>query len=1157
MSGVLSPLDRANAAQRAASDPTVSAFVSASAGSGKTKLLTDRLLRLMLGGADPARIQCLTFTKAAAAEMALRLQRRLGQWVTMADAALDAELAGIGVEPSDAVRSRARALFATVLDLPGGMRIGTIHAFCQSLLRRFPLEARLSPHFVLADDRDTALAWQEARETMLRRADAAGDALETVAPWSSLDGFGRLVQGLQARPEALAALGRLSPEDLLVAMRRTLGARDFDPVAAMSGMDEATLRRIATPLLTHKSKTYSMTGQVVCDTLALAPADRVICWEEWCKTFLKKDDEPKLTSFRHHSKAGQDPAMEDAVTAEAARLLAIIDGRKAAELAHVATAFLLLARPVLSAYEDGKSRTARLDYADLIARTAELLRDPGAAWVLFKLDGGLDHLLLDEVQDTSPEQWDIAGQLTREFFAGEGARGETARTVFAVGDQKQSIYGFQGADPKAFEHWRDRLGAEVRQGGQSWRDVPLDVSFRSTAPVLALVDSVFDDAGAAPGVAHQGTLTHVVKRTGEAGRIELWPRLATPEPEALDAWATPEANRTSRQPRQRLAEALAASIRQWLDEGRMLPSKGRPLTPGDILVLVRKRDAFGRAFVTALKTRGVAVAGLDRMTLTAEPAIVDMLTLCDALLLPQDDLALACVLTSPLGGLSDEQLMRLALGRKSGLFQALKDSQEPECQTAAAFLEALYARVDHTPPHALLAEALGRLGGRARLLARFGQEAGEPLDELLAAALRHAETHPPSLQGFLQWVRQSAASVKREAEAGHAEALDAVRIMTVHGAKGLQAPLVILPDTTGTPPREQGLAWLTDPQTGLDLPVWCPAARLSCAALRSYRADQDQLLAQERNRLLYVALTRAEDWLLVCGFAPKKEPPESWYNQIARGFERLGVEEQPAAFGLADYPGTIRAWETAQTAPVPAASGRTEIASVSLPSWAGSAPLWQPAALPAEPVLPQPLAPSRPENAQLGAVPEADSPLLARDTKGARFRRGQVVHALLQHLPALPVSAREDAARRFIAASLPDLPDADELLGEVMAVLDHPELTALFGPTSRAEVPLSGVVRGASGPQVIGGLVDRLAFPAHPGGDVLIADYKTNRNPPASVQQTPVLYLRQLAAYRAVLRDIFPQSRILCALVWTVGAKVQIIPPELLDGHAPDASSLA
>ena len=1146
----LSARDIANRQQRIASDPGVSAFVSASAGSGKTKLLTDRLLRLMLGGAQPGRIQCLTFTKAAAAEMALRLQKRLGAWVTMGDARLDAELAALDVIPTPELRDQARALFGVVLDLPGGMRIGTIHAFCQSLLRRFPLEAQLSPHFELADDRDQAIAWQQARETMLAGSHTPErrSALERLAGQASLGTFGGLVQLLQtdrARLEAVAT--RPDPLGALMRVLRATTPHTLGDDAIWQG--ERDLRLLFEEIKAKATKSSIERAERVLAWLSLPAEAREENWGKWRREFFADSGAARaLGAFVHHTRQDRFPDLERIVTAEQDRIRRIEDGWKAHEVAELSDALLTLALPVTQAYAAGKTLSLRLDYEDLIARTAQLLVDPGAAWVMFKLDGGLDHLLLDEVQDTAPAQWRIAASLTAEFFTGLGARPDVSRTVFAVGDRKQSIYGFQGADPDAFEHWRGVLRRRVESSGQEWRDVSLDVSFRSTAPVLKLVDAVFAQNLASPGVAEDGALHHIADRAAHAGRCEIWPLVPKPDSVSVSPWDVPRENLRQISAMQRLADALAEWIAAQITTGARLESQDRPIGAGDFLVLVRRRNAFPAALVRALKTRGVKVAGLDRMVLTAQPAIADLMTLCDTLLLPQDDLSLACVLTSPLGGLSDDRLMELAPLREGSLWDALRASDAPDCQAAVTFIATLLSRVDHASPHALLSEALGRLGGRARLLARLGPEAAEPIDELLSAALRHAQTHPPSLQGFLHWLRQSAAEVKREPEGPGGEGFDAVRIMTVHGAKGLQAPVVILPDTTSLPPGDEPIVWAVDPSGAL--PIWSPRDSLRCDAARELRKTLLDRQAEEQNRLLYVALTRAEDRLLVCGWDTGREQPTTWYNHVKRGFEALAAETARFAEVAEPWPGDVMRLASPQEAePVRKTEGAVR-AVPPLPHWTGRAPLWRPAPPPVEPPLPTPLAPSRPDGVSLGDIPQAASPLAQRDASGARFRRGQLIHSLLQHLPDLPPHARAPAALRHVTQAGQDIADAHALVAEVMEVLDHPDLATLFGPSSRAEIPLTGVIAG----QVIGGMVDRLGVEQN---RVIIADYKTNRLAPKTPEDVTVLYLRQMAAYRALLAAIHPTRDIECWLIWTVGAQMMALPPALLDRHAPGAARAA
>jgi ATP-dependent helicase/nuclease subunit A len=560
------------------------------------------------------------------------------------------------------------------------------------------------------------------------------------------------------------------------------------------------------------------------------------------------------------------------------------------------------------------------------------------------------------------------------------------------------------------------------------------------------------------------------------------------------------------------------------------------------MVLVRRRNDFGRALVRALKSHGVPVAGLDRLMLTEQPSVQDLMALADALLLPQDDLTFACLLTSPLGGLSDDSLMDLAIGRQAPLWETLRAraAERADWQAAWAFFAELLSRVDYVSPHALFAEALGPLGGRARLYARLGPEAAEPVDELLNAALAYARMHPPSLQGFLHWLRRSGAEVKREAEG----AGGLVRVMTVHGAKGLQAPLVILPDTTALPPDEGALLWATDPATRRTVPIWSPRRELRCNAAQRLRDAAGTRRMEEHNRLLYVALTRAEDRLVVCGWQTRRGLDDAcWYRQVERGFDALPVERE--AFG--DWEGERLRYATKQRAEPD--RGRTEGGGqpvAAAPRWVGQAPDWRAEPPPAEPGRPERLAPSRPEGADLGPVPAAASPLAAREAAANRFVRGTLIHALLQHLPDLPPERRLAAAQSWLDRPGNGLAagEADALAGETMAILDHPALAPLFGPDSRAEVPLTGLI----GDSVVGGLVDRLAVL---DDRVLVADYKTNRRPPARLEDTPVLYLRQMAAYRAVLRHIFPGREVVCALVWTQSSQVVILPDALLESHNP------
>jgi ATP-dependent helicase/nuclease subunit A len=1138
-------LEQANNQQRAASDPACSAFVAASAGSGKTKLLTDRLLRLMLTGTKPERILCLTYTKAAAAEMEIRLNRRLGAWVALPDAELDAELGKLGVVPNARIRDAARKLFADVLDLPGGMRIGTIHAFCQSVLRRFPLEAALSPHFSLEDEFEAAARLRESREKTL--ADPAGRAaIFALAAEANEHDFAGLTEKFAAGENDIFDLLNHVSEPAFAAMQRAALAAPEDDHDAILRRAIAWERehhvtnawRRISELGTKNGKSLSLKNLA---WLAHDAEQRALRWVHWVEGHFTKDGDPrKIPALTGKSLGAEHHILHPALEAEHTRITTIEEARRAARLAALNTSLMQLARPILQRDQAQKSGEASVSYADLIAYTQNLLKNPDdVAWILYKLDGGIDHLLLDEVQDTAPAQWEITGAIAGEFFAGHGAR-DAKRTIFAVGDPKQSIFSFQGADLHSFETYRDKFRDRVRDAGESWLDGSLSVSFRSTTPILRLVDAVFAEGFATEGVCPPHTLAHVVSREGQAGAVTLWPLTSAEPASPLPPWSVPDRYESAQSAKTALAQSIAQHIQTALATAQPLPSRNRPVTPGDFLILVRHRDELVTAITRACKERGVPVAGADRMILTEQQAVSDLLALCDALLLPEDDLAFAHYLASPLGGLTDESLMALALNRRASLSATLfaRRAEHPDWQAASDIFQSLLAQADYISPHALLSQILHTHAGRANLLRRLGPEAAEPIDELLAEAMNFANRAPASLQAFLFTLRQSGAAIKREAEA----AGDVVRIMTVHGAKGLQAPIVILPDTTSLPNPRETLFWLPVPQQDTKIPIFCPRAELRSQAVAQAVADNRSADLAEYNRLLYVALTRAEDELIIAGAQGARKPPDNcWYNAIQAGFARLGA--------AASEDGTLTL-ATPQSATPDRIDTKTAAPTATLPAWTGAAPDWRATLPAAETTRPEPLAPSRNTDdaakRAIAASPLGDHLAQFRAARAAALAKGRAVHALLQHLPDLAAPSRRAAAQKFLASPGLDLPAgaATQITNAVLAIIENPALAPLFAPGSRAEIPLAGVVADTE----IGGLVDRLAVTPTA---ILLADYKTDRAPPASPADIPAAYLRQLAAYSAILQQIFPNLPVECTLIWTETATPMQIAPHLLARHAP------
>lgn len=1161
--------------QRLAADPDASVWVAASAGSGKTKVLTDRVLRLLLGGAAPSRILCLTFTKAAAAEMALRVSRTLSGWVTMDDGALDMALADLsGKRPSDALRVRARQLFARVVDCPGGLKIQTIHAFCQSLLRRFPLEAGVAPQFEALDDvAAAALVRESLGETLLaaRLDPQSGLGAATLALSSVLseDEFANLTNHLVSERGRLALIfdrcgGLAGALDEVYKELDISGFETFDgalaEACADAAFDAAGLRAAVAILLGGQKTDIDRAGQMA-PWLAADVAERAARFDDWREAFFTKAGAPRAKLATQKATAAA-----PALLAELERLIRLDERLRAIRTGGFTAALLRLADGLLGRYGEKKARRACLDFDDLILRAIHLLSGR-VPWVLYKLDGGLDHILIDEAQDTNPDQWRVVAALADEFFAGQGGREEPGalRTVFAVGDEKQSIFSFQRADPAEFAAMRAHFARRAVEAGRDWRPVDLSVSFRSVAAVLECVDAVFADPANKAGVVSQPDqiVRHIPFRRGAGGLVEWWPPLPPPvEPEEPEPWRPPAGNiRAEAPPSARLAAAIAQTIRDWLDAGERLEARDRPIRPGDILVLVRTRSRFVNELTRALKDRSVPVAGADRMTLSASLAVQDLAAAGDFLLLPDDDLTLATLLKGPFIGLSEEQLFDVAYQRRGRLWPALlaKAESDPAFRPAAGWLTDLLARVDFVRPYELFAELLARpcpadaISGRRALLSRLGPDAGEAVEEFLAMALSFERTEAPSLQRFLGWFAASQAQVKREQEQG----ADQVRIMTVHGSKGLQAPIVFMPDTAAAPTRSALVLWPEsgrDDNAGRTVPLYAPRRSFEAPQAAKARALADRRRDEEYRRLLYVALTRAEDRLYVCGYQTGRKPPDHCWSALV-GAALAGGLGEAITVTLPDGE-ALQGWRrvTPQTVPVRQESlvSKEQETAPPPPDWLRRlAPLAAPDA--------RPLTPSRPDADEPGltsplsgdgaAVGPARGPMARRDD-GARFRRGLVVHRLLQTLPDFPAAERSAAGRRYLDSCHGDLPPdlRDAWLSETLTVLDLPEAAALFGRGSRAEAALVGMVETPSGERrVLSGQIDRLALTEDA---VWIVDYKTNRPVPDAVQDVAAVYVRQMAAYRAALAQMHPGRAVRCLLLWTDGPKLMELPAEMLDAAA-------
>ena len=1103
--------DAASEAQFRAARPDASTWLAANAGSGKTKVLTDRVARLLLKGVQPQHILCLTYTKAAASEMQNRLFKRLGEWAMLGDPALIAALTELG-EVNTAAKdlAQARTLFARAIETPGGLKIQTIHSFCASLLRRFPLEAGVSPQFSEMDERAGQLLRAEIMEDFAQGPKAPlVDALarhvsdsdfETLTAaicqrradfgqplgWDGLLDLFELPEGFgEAALEALVFLG--GEEELLQRTRGMLGqggTTDQRAAAKLAGITKPTLADLDT------LESVFLTG---------AGAK---------EPFTAKIDKFPTKKLResHLSLMDQlEPLMLRVEDARAKRL-ALTAARKSHDLHRFAAAFL-------PEYERRKQLRGWLDFDDLILKARQLLNDPGvAAWVLYRLDGGIDHILVDEAQDTSPVQWDVIEKLAQEFTAGEGARSDVERTIFVVGDKKQSIYSFQGADPDAFDRMQQEFGHRLAETGAGLQDASLDFSFRSSAAILKLVDLVFRDS---PRAGFRKEALHRAFKSDLPGRVDLWPVVEKVEDDEDPDWTSPVDRPSSRHHTVILAERIAQSIKQMIDTGVTIPEDGpergtfqrRPVQAGDFLILVQRRSDLFSEIIRACKKAELPIAGADRLKVGAELAVKDIAALLRFLALPEDSLSLAEALKSPLFSWGEQALFDLAHRREAMyLWPALRE-RAGEFPETMAVLDDLRANADFLRPYDLIERILTRHGGRRKLLGRLGPEAEDGINALLSQALAYERTDVPSLTGFLVWMQTDDLEIKRQMGA----AGNMIRVMSVHGSKGLEAPIVILPDTAKRQPPRDAEIMLAE-----GTPVWkLPKEQMPPAMLTAREAAQEKL-QNERLRLLYVALTRAEKWLIVAAAGEVGEQGDSWYRMVEGAMRDGGAVECTSGGGTGlrlqhgDWDGLPLVMPPVQ-----------EAAKHRLPE-----------------VFARPAAPYAAPKPALSPSDLGGAKALPGDQgmdEDAAKARGSRLHLLLEHLPGRPEADWPQLAQNLLQAA----GDTAELLDEASAVLRNADLSRIFQPDTLAEVPVTADLDGTR----LHGIIDRLIVTPE---KILAVDFKSNATVPESPDQCPEGLLRQMGAYAHALGQIYPDRTVETALLWTRNATLMPLPHELV-----------
>ena len=1149
--------------QARAADPAINAFVMANAGSGKTTTLVDRVARLLLDGSKPDAILCLTFTKAAAAEMQRRLYQRLGAWAVATDEDLRKDLGKLEARDPEAYDrlglSRARALFARALETPGGLKIQTIHAFCEQLLRRFPIEAGVSPGFRVIDDAEAAAVSAIAREALAHASlsgayPALTEAYAAMSETLHHEAFEAMFGVFEAKRAALGAYVEHAESEggLADFVARSVGFADA------AEADAETIEAAAADPAAIDTSRWLWAADALDRAKAAGDRDRareIRVFVESVRSgtagfgdlqaLLLTQKGTPATWCARSAAARAEPGLCDWLGEQQARVVEAAQRLRAAHVAAETTHALTLAGTYAQAYAAAKTATGALDFADLIVRARALLTDgPGAAWVLYKLDGGVDHLLIDEAQDTSPEQWAIARALTEEFFAGAGAREDgRERTIFVVGDEKQSIFSFQGAAPERLLAESQTYHRLAMAAGRSFETVELLQSWRSTPEVLAFVDRVFavpDHARAlSPGRGEIGdradvVVSHTAGRAAGPGTVDLWPEEKDDPAEDRRAWDDPLDAGSSHGARRRVAERIVAEVRAIVETGEAVHAKRsedrtawRPADWGDVLILVKKRGPMFEEILRALKRSGVPVAGADRLKLAEHPVFEDLLALGRAALYPEDDLTLAGLLRSPLCDIDEQGLFDLAQGRQGVLWRALKAraDERPEWTAARILLRWFRAEAKVRAPFDLYARLLSRrdargLTVRQRFMTRLGGEAADALDAFLDQARAAEGRGVTDLERFCADLAAINQTVKREMDEPRGE----VRVMTAHSSKGLEAPIVILPDTIFSEPKGDPLLETAD--GGF---LWCGSGERDCDVSAEARELRKLRNEEESLRLLYVGLTRARDRLIIGGRIAsnrKIENARAWWGPVHDAFASMeGVRDVETASGPARRFGADPARLARRAADA--------VAAEPSPGWLTAEPAREDASRLA--------APSRMDETVRTPAP---SPLATAGGPGAplgRFRRGDLIHRLLERLPDIPAAERPAAAIRMLSRERDlDENQRSEMIAAAFAVLDDARFAPVFGVGSRPEVALTGSVATTA----VSGRMDRLVVTPD---RVLVIDYKTNRPAPARIEDADPAYVLQLAVYVAILRDLYPDRTVEAALVWTDGPLLMAVPQALMD----------
>ncbi|WP_341810294.1 MULTISPECIES: UvrD-helicase domain-containing protein [unclassified Wolbachia] len=1099
-------------------NPNFSVWVNASAGTGKTKILIDRVLRLLLE--NKRNILCLTFTNAAANEMENRIHsilskwaicseselimdleqldllhlseesvsfqrvtlesRKKEEWIPVSSTGMTKESAGIteGSRKNEALDrhlTRARRLFSELENL--GLTIQTIHAFCYKLISSFPIEAGIAPNCTMSECKELhSIIFNKVLHN-----ETVQDDINLIATEIDENKLRDLLYTLCVKRSASANDSKYIKDKLSAP----------DEIHDLQSETIEHVGRLA-EILNEGSKRDQSYSEILYSTVIPAGIQKkrtsVTRWndtkvENLAKVFLKSESHEKksISSIATKSILEKFKDAEQIIESVQNVVFTHIRDMNSYQIFKRTSSLLGVFKVYVDLYNSEKSKNALLDYNDIINLATNLLSNPNYKdWILFNLDQKIDHILVDEAQDNSISQWKIITNLCDEFFAGNDEK----RTLFVVGDVKQSIYRFQGANPHLFNYMQQYF--HTKTGGRDWISCQLEKSFRSTPEVLMLVDRIFNNFRAEISF-NDNEIKHVPHRENDQGYIEIWPALPRRKEKEQQALQIPLTCRENYIIADRLlAQTIANRIHNWLNEGRILVAKDRHIEPRDIMILVRQRNVLVDYIISELKKANVPVVGRDYFRIMDYIAVQDLIALAEFLLLQANDLALANALKSPLFNFTEDDLFNIAYDRKEqSLWEKLQDYQK------VIYSELNYlinlSRIES--PLTLFTHILRT--GKKKFAARLGLECFEVLDEFMNLVLQFEN---PSLQAFVQWIKENNPEIKNDMQSER----NAVRIMTIHKSKGLQAPIVFLVDTNTVPRNSESIIF-----DGTEVPFWCGKNNNAyCDQVKREKKLEDY---NEYLRLLYVALTRAEDELYILS----KEPVQkgSWYDLITkygepyekkqRDLQPIFKEKVEVLCVNANYPYIYkkRDYFDVPVISLPPALAHSSVSSqrVTLESSEKEGAEWIP----------------------VSATWMTDG-----------YARGLIIHSILQYMPKIEKERRKNWVRKYLD-NINISEDKDEIYSKILAF--NEKYGYLFDLEGKSEITLSGTIDGKS----VLVRLDRLCITQD---KAIIIDYKSHRNVSVSLLNE---IKKQMLIYKTLVQEIYPNKQVECVVIWVEDLTIQ------------------